>query len=114
MKTKIYSFLAALIIFCFAIYNCKPTVTTDCANDSCFYIDTFMANIKKELHDSCMGFAFVIDYKGTRQRSFSDGLMRTARDGGNLAYDLYAKNQIASMSKTITAIATLQLLKKNN
>lgn len=61
-----------------------------------------------------MGYTFVIDYKGHRERIFSDGLRRTDKDGGNLPYDLFAKFHIASMSKTLTAIATLQLLKQNN
>jgi CubicO group peptidase (beta-lactamase class C family) len=114
MKTKLFPFIAAIIILYFVIYNCTPDPgIEDCANDSCFYIDTFAANIKNALHGNCMGFSYVIDYKGSRKRWGSVGLMRTARDGGNVAYDLYAKNQIASMSKTLTALATLQLLKKN-
>jgi CubicO group peptidase (beta-lactamase class C family) len=111
--TYLFPFIAALLILYFAGDLCKDDGTVDCANDSCFYLDTFAANIRSALKDSCMGFSYVINYKGGRKRWGADGLMRTARDGGNKPYDLYAKNQIASMSKTLTALATLQLLKKN-
>jgi len=114
MKTKIQVIIGLVVILYFAFNgnSCKKDV--ECNGFECFSIDSFAANIKKTLGGNCMGYAFVIDYKGNRERIFADGKRRTAKDGGDLSYDLFSKFHIASMSKTITAIATLQLLKKNN
>jgi len=114
MKTKfqVLIFLIVILYFAFNGSSCKKEV--ECNGFECFSIDSFALNIKRTLGGNCMGYAFVIDYKGNRERLFADGKRRTAKDGGDLSYDLFSKFHIASMSKTITAIAALQLLKKNN
>jgi CubicO group peptidase (beta-lactamase class C family) len=114
MKTKIQFLLGVSIVLYFAFFNGKCQNDVECTADSCFSIDSFAANIKKSLAGMCMGYAFVIDYKGKRERIFADGLRRTSKDGGNLFYDIFAKFHTASMAKTLTAIATLRLLKQNN
>jgi hypothetical protein len=61
-----------------------------------------------------MGYGFVIFYKDTIMRTHSSGLKRTQADGGPLNFDVFAKVQLASLSKTVTAIAVLQILASKN
>jgi CubicO group peptidase (beta-lactamase class C family) len=104
-----------VVVFCYFIaFGGKCQKEVDCDGGKCFNLDTFSANIKKALNGKCVGYGFTIYYNGKLERFFTDGLKRTQVDGGNLPFDNFAKMHIASMSKTLTAIATLQLLKKNN
>ncbi len=60
-----------------------------------------------------MGYGFVIYQDNKKVYTSVHGLKRTAKDGGELNFDNTSRMHIASMSKTLTAIATLQLLKRD-
>jgi hypothetical protein len=114
MKTRIFFITCLLLYFAISGSDCTHTGGVDCANGVCFYIDTFANNIDKSLKNHCMGYGYAIYYKDTIQRFHSGGFKRTAADGGQELFSGFDKIHIASMSKTITAIATMQLLSKNN
>lgn len=95
--------------------KCAPPDTCyDIDGGQCFNIDSFAMNIRNKMSDSCMGYGFVIYRRDTLQRFYNEGLKRTQANGGPLNFDNFSKVHLASLSKTITAIAALQLLKSKN
>jgi hypothetical protein len=75
-------------------------------------LDTFKANMVKEFDGKFVGYAFAIARKGKIRRAGAGGKARIAGDG-NKKMTTRTRQNVASVSKTITAIAVLQLLEKN-
>ncbi len=76
-----------------------------------FSYSKFAENLKKRLDDTTTGYGISIYGKGVLVEHFTHGDKRTHRDGGDIAFENSSRLFIASMSKTLTAIATIQLLK---
>lgn len=110
-------FTSLVIITLLAASSLKcppPQPVGDCKGDSCFSIDSFAANIKKTLTGNCVGYGFVIFYRDTLGRMYAEGLKRTQANGGPLNFDVFSKVQLASLSKTVSAVALLQILARKN
>ncbi len=112
MKTR-YIIAGAVILF-IAVLGATCNHTSDGSETAGFKLNKFESKVRKQLTGHTMGFGFVIYKDGQLKKTYSHGLKRTAADGGNEPFDDNGKMFIASMSKTLTAISTLQLLKKDN
>lgn len=74
-------------------------------------LDTMAASINGDLSGNAVGYAFAIVKNGVLARSGSDGqARRPVETGGALSMNSTRRLQIASVTKTITAVAVLQLL----
>lgn len=74
-------------------------------------LDTMASHINQDLSGNAVGYAFAIVKSGVLARSGSGGVARRAfESGGGLAMTSTRRLQIASVTKTITAVAVLQLL----
>ena len=78
-----------------------------------FNVQEFEAQIHALMDDKVVGFSYAINF--TKQLFVADGwgLKRTDDDSGPAWHDGYTRMNIASISKTLTAVAVLQLLEKN-
>ncbi len=76
-------------------------------------LDTLAANLQKELDGKVVKYAFVLRH-GLYKVSRVAGKRRTAADPPEQDFTLNNRYNLASVSKTITAIAILQLLEKKN
>ena len=70
-------------------------------------------NMVKEFDGKFVGYAFAIAQDGRIRRAGAGGKARISGDG-NMKMTTRVRQNVASVSKTITAIAVLQLLEKNN
>lgn len=96
---------------------CEPTgLNPDdyCKDGKCLNFDTLAKNLQKSCDNQTVGYGYVVYQKGTARKLGSFGLERTAADGGNLNYDIFHKQMIGSVSKTMTAIAVCRALDKRN
>ena len=118
MKNKIF----IIIVICstaFGVFTAfkSPKETNIKKYDSqTFSLQNFSDNLQTALNGKTMGYGFVI-YGGANEKPdivYTHGLKRTKKDGGNLPFDYTSRMHIASMSKTLTAIASIQLLMENN
>jgi CubicO group peptidase (beta-lactamase class C family) len=110
MKRLIFLSLLSLSLF-FSQTACEK-IPIPCSGNDCFDIDQFAENMNQQLNGQ-VGYAYAIYYQGQLQKFRSDGYSRTPVDGGELFAPNFRMN-VASISKTLTAIAVLQLLDQNN
>lgn len=88
------------------------------ANSKTFNLAKFTANLKMQIAASGAtapeGYSFVITRDGQIADSFSMGNARKSTAGGNTLWNTNQEINVASVTKTFTAVAVFQLLKKNN
>ena len=72
-------------------------------------LDRMQASIRDDLTGDVVGFGYVISKDGILARSGGGGFARRPSDG-NILMTEHLKSAVASVSKTVTAVATLQLL----
>ncbi len=77
-----------------------------------FDVDEFEARIRDKMDDETLGYSYVINFEKKHARSDGRGMARNSSDGFLLQSE-YKRMNIASISKTITAVAVLQLLEMN-
>ena len=75
-------------------------------------LNKIAANLKNTLNGNVVGYAYAITKHGKVRRTGSGGKARIAGDG-NRAYTPATRQNVASVSKTITAVAVMQLLERN-
>lgn len=75
-------------------------------------IDAMEASLRADLENNVVGFAYTISKDGVGVRADGWGDARRGTDG-NMAMTEHVPINVASVSKTVTAVATLQLLEKN-
>ena len=75
-------------------------------------IDKIAQNIHNELDGHVVGYSFVVG-DTIYQKSGSSGQARTSADGAQHAFTANTKITVASVSKMVTAIAAVRILKKN-
>ncbi|MCB9870162.1 MAG: beta-lactamase family protein [Planctomycetes bacterium] len=75
-------------------------------------LDTLKQKLIDEFSGRVIGYAFAISRNGDIRRAGAGGYARRPGDG-NLEMTTHTRANVASVSKTITAIAVLQLLEKN-
>ena len=94
---------------------CNPATVRSgvlCKGNSCLDIQVFADSLQKEIQGKVVKYAFVIRYQ----------LAQESRQGGTLrenayvpdSFTIYTRYNPASVTKTITAVAVLQLLAKKN
>jgi CubicO group peptidase (beta-lactamase class C family) len=97
-----------------AIWEAEPTAQTGsyCANGQCFDLNRFAELLTDSLQGTVMKFGFEIR-RGLSVIQHAEGLKRTAADAPSSAFTVWDRFNPASVSKTVTAVAVLQLLAKN-
>ena len=75
-------------------------------------LDMFKANLQAEFNGKFVGWAFAVARNGKVRRAGAGGFARLP-DDGNKPMSSWTRQNVASVTKTITAIAVLQLLEKN-
>lgn len=106
-----YLFLVGM--FFLACENNSPSLQN---NGLVFNIDKFEENLIDYITfygKEPVGWAYTISANGQLQKSFADGMARTA-DDGELPFTLDKEINVASVTKFYTAIAAMQLLEANN
>ncbi len=107
--------LASFILFCSGCKDLLDFKEELCDGSQCFNITTFGGNLESRLGSTTLGYSYAIYYDGTLQKWGQNGQARRSQDGN--AFDVNAINtdmNVGSCAKSITSIATLQVLKKNN
>jgi hypothetical protein len=97
-----------------AIWEAEPNAQTGryCANGQCFDLGRFGDLLTDSLQGTVMKFGFEIR-RGLSVIQHAEGLKRTAADPPASAFTVADRFNPASVSKTVTAVAVLQLLAKN-
>lgn len=80
----------------------------------CISLNKLKESLKTQLDGKCVGYNYSIFCNGKYEGAGAGGYSRLDIDGGNKPMDVLSKVQIASMSKTITAVITLKLLSEKN
>ena len=79
-----------------------------------FDIETFAQGIQLALDGETVGYAYAISQNGQYHSTFASGQARTVIDLPEIKQSATKEMNIASVSKTITATAMMQLLSANN
>ena len=114
MKTFNISF-GLVVVTTFLIGSCNNDTKQNppcAANTKCFKIERFNEELKKRLDNNCVGYGYAIGYKETVQAFNSGGQERTAADLPVKPFSVFDPMNPASLCKTITATALLQVLNK--
>ncbi|MEM7103954.1 MAG: serine hydrolase domain-containing protein [Bacteroidota bacterium] len=112
---KTLKFNLAILFFAFVVFSntgCEEFSPNDTlCTDFAMNLDKLEENLVDELDSRTMGYAYVISRDGNHQRSGSDGNGRNNTDGQK-DFSVNNRMQVASISKTITTVATLSLLEE--
>ncbi|RYY48243.1 MAG: class C beta-lactamase-related serine hydrolase [Chitinophagaceae bacterium] len=86
------------------------------ANIRTFNVDKFRENLKTQINASGTpeGYSFVITKDGLVADSFSTGNARKSSAGGSTPWNTDQEINVASVTKTLTAVAVFQLMTKND
>jgi CubicO group peptidase (beta-lactamase class C family) len=87
-----------------------PTNVTVCANGGCLSTQQWAANINKAISSQAVGYAYLIISHHKVVYEHVEGLARTNTDGPAIPLTADTRINIASLTKTITAVAVLKLL----
>jgi CubicO group peptidase (beta-lactamase class C family) len=86
---------------------------SDWYDNTHFDIQTFCDNLQKNLAGNSVGYSFSVSYQDQWANMRSGGWAHTAADPPAFAMNPEVKFSTASLSKTVTAAAALQLLEPN-
>ncbi|MEO1435655.1 MAG: serine hydrolase domain-containing protein [Bacteroidota bacterium] len=113
MKNQTFKCLVLLIAL-FAFTSCeeevKPTETIACLSGPCFDMDTFAENIKTTMGTDNVGYGFQIWENGNTAKFYTEGMRRTNKEPNPELFTLNNVMHVASISKSISAIALLHAL----
>jgi CubicO group peptidase (beta-lactamase class C family) len=106
----------ALVLIAASFTACKKEKLG--ANVKKFNVAKFRENLKAQIDTSAttqpMGYSFVINKEGKLADSFSKGIAYIdTKSGTSGAWNINQEINIASVTKTMTAVAVFQLMKKN-
>ena len=105
-KIKIIGFIAAIM------FNGQVIAAGDLAMPGAIDLNKMANNIHKDLNSKAVGYSFVINKNGLLAKTGSGGLAKRPIDGIQ-KMTINHRLQVASVNKTLTAVAVLQLLKAN-
>lgn len=108
IKNNLAFILLLAIGFVLAACNEEPVIVS---NEKTFNVDKFEQNIRAALDGQTVGYSYAINMEGQLKRSGDSGFARISIDGQELQSASKRMN-IASITKTITAVAVLQLLER--
>ncbi len=109
MKLAYVQSVVGLITLLLSFAACQKTATDELCDPNSINIEQFDQNLQKELDRCAKGYTYVIMQNGKVIATRSEGAARSFTDG----YEAWSTNQkmhIASISKTITTVATLRVL----
>jgi len=112
MKKEINLKNAGLFAFViFVLFSCETSSDkVDCKNKKCLSLKRFKQNLNNSLRGKCIGYSYSIFYNDKLEGFGTGGNSRLEIDGGKISMSTQSRIQVASMSKTITAVTTLKLL----
>lgn len=113
LKIK-YFFITILMLFsAMFLVSCgeDPINGTIQSNDPVFNMDKFEENIRTMLRGQTTGYVYALNQNGQLKKSGDTGFARIQMDGG-VQQSPSRRMNIASLTKTITAVAVLQLLER--
>lgn len=108
--------IIVLVLVSCGLFSCKQENTCAvCLNGKCFDIEAFKDGIENAVKGKTVGYAYSIFCDGEYYTSGAGGLSSTnAETGGPIDMGTEAPVNVASVSKTFTAMAMLKLLKAKN
>lgn len=69
-----------------------------------------LSGIRQKLDGKCVGYGVVISYRGNNEFRYDTGLARTATNPPQQDFSVYRRTNLASVSKTLTAVGVVKLL----
>ena len=110
----IVKFTSFLMLTGICLSSCKKEKLA--ANTRTFNVEKFKENLKVQIAATGApeGYSFVITKEGQVADSFSTGNARKSSAGGNTPWQTNQEINVASVTKTLTAVAVLQLMTKND
>lgn len=85
-----------------------------CQEDECLSISEFTGRMQDSLNDNTVGYALTVACSGVLHRSVAAGLGRTSADPPQKDFTPTDRMNLASVNKTVTAVAVLKSLAANN
>lgn len=85
-----------------------------CEGNECMSISDFSKRIQDSLNGQTVGYALLVSYGGLLRDEVAVGQGRTASDPPQKEFKATDRMNVASVNKTITAVAVLQSLAANN
>lgn len=79
-----------------------------------FSVNAFESNMRSAMTGNALGYAYAINMNGYLNKFGSDGLARTAYDPPSIFHTAGRPQEVASVSKPVTAVAVHQLLDEQN
>jgi CubicO group peptidase (beta-lactamase class C family) len=87
----------------------RPPATSVCDATHCVSLARMEASVRAQLNGKAVGYAYVLG--GATPVAGSGGFARTAADGAPIPFTSQTRITVASLSKWITAIATMAVLR---
>ena len=113
IRANRFIYLVTLILAGFLTSCGEEGINNIQSNDPQFNMDKFEENLRASLDGATVGYVYAINLNGQLNRSGDSGFARTMIDG-NVLQSASKRMNIASITKTITAVAVLQLLERRN
>ena len=111
VKANRLIYLTLLILAGFLTSCGEEGINNIQSNDPVFSMDKFEKNLRASLDGATVGYVYAINLNGQLNRSGDSGFARTTLDG-QILQSASKRMNIASITKTITAVAVLQLLER--
>ena len=111
MKTQKHLLLLLICFVTVSIFSCKKNDIKKAPNTKVFKVELFKQNLMSQLA-AARGYQFVITQNGVVAQTAAFGIGATGRTG-SVDADVNGYMNIASVTKTLTAITAIRLLKKN-
>ncbi|MBD0254364.1 MAG: serine hydrolase [Cytophagales bacterium] len=87
------------------LYNKRIAV-----GDKALSLPKLLNGIRQKLDNKCVGYGVVISYRGNPEFHYAAGLARTAVNAPQQEFSVHRRTNLASVSKTLTAIGVVKLL----
>ncbi|CCH52673.1 LamG domain protein jellyroll fold domain protein [Fibrisoma limi BUZ 3] len=78
--------------------------------DQALSLPKLLSGIRQKLDGKCVGYGVVISYRGGVEFRYDAGLARTATNPPQQDFSVYRRTNLASVSKTLTAVGVVKLL----
>ena len=116
-KGSFLPYLATILTLCilFLIQACRTgriQAERPCVGDECLSLPTLVENIKNVLDSNVTGYSLVVS-RGLWINKYGHGQARTPTDPPQLNFTPNTRVNLASLTKTITAVGIQQLLERN-
>jgi CubicO group peptidase (beta-lactamase class C family) len=111
-RFKYFSVFLAALIAIMVFGSCgEDPINVIKSNEEEFKMDKFESNLRASFNGTTVGYVYAINFNQQLSRSGDSGFARTPVDG-NILQSASKRMNIASITKTITAVAVLQLLER--